>query len=62
VLRRDRVRQVQERLHAAGFKPGAIDGAMGAQTREALRQFQTTKGLRATGGLDEQTLEALGVR
>ena len=62
VLRRDRVRQVQERLHAAGFKPGAIDGAMGAQTHEALRQFQTTKGLLATGGLDEQTLEALGVR
>jgi hypothetical protein len=60
--RRDRVRPVQERLHAAGFKPGAIDGTMGAQTREALRQFQTTQGLLATGGLDAQTLEALGVR
>jgi hypothetical protein len=56
------VRQVQERLQAAGFNPGAIDGAMGRQTRDALRWFQNTKGLLATGEPDEKTLEALGVR
>lgn len=56
------IRQVQERLQAAGFNPGAIDGAMGRQTRDALRWFQNTKGLLATGEPDEKTLEALGVR
>ena len=60
--RRDLIRQVQERLHTLGFKSGAIDGTLGPQTRNALRLFQNTKGLRATGELDEKTLEALGVR
>ena len=56
------IRQVQERLQAEGFNPGTIDGAMGPQTRDALRWFQNTKGLLATGELDEKTLDALGVR
>jgi len=60
--RHDLIRQVQERLKAVGFNPGAIDGAMGPQTRDALRWFQNAKGLRATGELDEVTLDALGVR
>ncbi len=61
-LRRDLIREVQERLQAAGFHPGTIDGSMGPQTRNALRWFQNTKGLLATGELDEKTLDALGVR
>jgi hypothetical protein len=60
--RRDLVRQVQERLQAVGFKPGAVDGTLGPQTREALRWFQNTKGLISTGEIDEKTLDALGVR
>src|SRR5712691_10828758 len=61
-LRRDLIRAAQERLQAAGFHPGSIDGSMGPQTRNALRWFQNTKGLPATGELDEKTLNALGVR
>jgi peptidoglycan hydrolase-like protein with peptidoglycan-binding domain len=60
--RRDLVRQVQERLQTVGFNPGTIDGAMGSQTQQALRWFQNAQGLRATGDLDEPTLNALGVR
>ncbi len=60
--RRDLVRQVQERLHTAGFKPGAVDGTVGPQTRDALRWFQNTKGLISTGEIDEKTLDALGMR
>lgn len=60
--RRDLVRQVQERLLIVGYNPGSIDGAMGPQTRDALRWFQNTKGLRSTGDLDEPTLNALGIR
>lgn len=60
--RRDLVRQVQERLQTGGFDPGTLDGAMGAQTQQALRLFQSTQGLRVTGDLDEPTLKALGIR
>src|SRR2546426_8118979 len=60
--RRDLIRQVQERLQNVGFNPGTIDGALGPQTQQALRWFQNAQGLRATGDLDELTLNALGVR
>jgi hypothetical protein len=60
--RRDVIRQVQQRLQAVGYNPGTVDGAMGPQTRDALRWFQNTKGLRPTGEPDEATLDALGVR
>jgi len=59
---RARMRQVQERLQAAGFAPGPLDGRLGPQTRTALRQYQQRKGLRVTGTLDTQTLEALRIR
>ncbi len=55
------IRQVQERLQAAGFTPGAMDGALGPQTRNALRLFQNAKGLPPTGEFDEKTLNTLGV-
>jgi Putative peptidoglycan binding domain len=59
--RRDLIRPVQERLQTVGFNPGTIDGTMGPQTRDALRGFQNTKGIRPTGEPDEATLDALGV-
>ena len=56
-----RVQQAQARLKAAGFDPGPPDGTLGPKTREALRQYQRTKGLPTTGELDAQTLDALHV-
>ena len=54
-----RVQQAQARLKAAGFDPGPPDGTLGPKTREALRRYQRTKGLPATGELDDKTLDAL---
>jgi hypothetical protein len=57
-----RVQQAQARLKAAGFDPGPPDGTLGPKTRDALRRYQRTKGLQATGELDAQTLDALQLR
>jgi lipoprotein-anchoring transpeptidase ErfK/SrfK len=51
---------VQVALDRLGFSPGVIDGAMGQQTRKALRGFQEANGLEITGQLDEDTRAALG--
>jgi len=54
-------REVQEALKAKGNDPGPIDGRMGPKTRAALKAFQESNGLKATGQLDNQTAEKLGV-
>lgn len=64
VAQSDPVRRAQERLDALGLAPGPIDGVMGPQTRDALRAFQRSRQLPASGELDWQTRLALdaGVR
>jgi peptidoglycan hydrolase-like protein with peptidoglycan-binding domain len=54
-----RVGQAQERLKAAGFDPGFIDGVLGPRTKEALRRYQASQRLPTTGVLDEATRQAL---
>jgi hypothetical protein len=54
-----RLGQAQERLKAAGFNPGSIDGVLGPRTREALRRYQASLGLSTTGILDDTTRQAL---
>lgn len=54
-------REVQEALKAKGNDPGPIDGRMGRKTRAALKAFQEANNLKATGRLDSQTAEKLGV-
>ena len=61
VQRGKQVRQLQARLKAAGFAPGHVDGVLGPQTRQALRQFQKAKGLNPTGEVSAPTLKALGL-
>jgi membrane-bound lytic murein transglycosylase B len=55
------VKKLQEALKAKGHDPGPIDGILGAKTRAALKAFQEASGLKATGRLDDQTAEKLGV-
>jgi peptidoglycan hydrolase-like protein with peptidoglycan-binding domain len=55
------VRQVQEALKDKGHDPGPIDGVMGSQTKQALREFQKANGLKQTGTLDSQTKEKLNI-
>ena len=55
------VRQAQERLMSEGFNPGAVDGKLGQQTQQGLKDFQQSKGLEPSGQLDSQTIAALGL-
>ncbi|MBL8955808.1 MAG: peptidoglycan-binding protein [Myxococcaceae bacterium] len=48
------VEQLQERLRAAGFEPGA-SGVFDAKTEEAVRQYQQAKGLSVDGVVGQQT-------
>ena len=52
-------RALQRRLAAAGFNPGAPDGMFGPSTRAAIRSWQASHGLSATGYLDAGLAEAL---
>ncbi|MFZ1413742.1 MAG: peptidoglycan-binding domain-containing protein [Defluviicoccus sp.] len=45
------VREVQHALTASGFDSGPADGLMGSQTRRAIRDFQLSRGEKATGVL-----------
>jgi Putative peptidoglycan binding domain len=54
-----RIGQAQERLKAAGFDPGYIDGVLGVRTMDALRRYQASQGLPVTGQLDEATRRVL---
>jgi peptidoglycan hydrolase-like protein with peptidoglycan-binding domain len=55
------IKKVQETLRDKGYDPGPIDGVMGSQTREALRQYQKAENLPVTGHLDGGTAGKLGV-
>jgi N-acetylmuramoyl-L-alanine amidase len=50
---------VQARLHNLGYKCDSVDGDLNEQTKAALRQFQTSVGLKATGVIDAATRSKL---
>lgn len=54
-----KVLAAQVMLDRAGFSPGEIDAAAGQTLRKAIGAFQKSRGLRATGQLDDQTLQRL---
>jgi hypothetical protein len=56
------VTAIQEQLAQQGYYRGEIDGIFGAETRRAIVRYQSDQGLRATGNLNEDTLQALGLR
>jgi hypothetical protein len=58
----DKVVEVQVGLVNHGISPGSIDGLLGAQTRAAVRAFQESQSLPATGNLDDATLAPPGNR
>lgn len=55
------IMRVQAALYSKGYDPGAIDGVLSAQTKQALRKFQTSRGLPASAKMTTATLNALGV-
>lgn len=60
-MSRAEVRQAQEKLNDMGFHAGHVDGILGPNTKAALRSFQQSKGLEATGQLNQETMTALGL-
>lgn len=50
---------LQSRLTSHGFACGLIDGEIGPKTLHALRNFQKSKGLPASGKADQPTIDAL---
>lgn len=55
------IRSVQQALNDRGYNAGPVDGNYGTATQDAVRRFQQTAGLPATGELGRPTLTALGV-
>jgi peptidoglycan hydrolase-like protein with peptidoglycan-binding domain len=54
------VRALQEALLAAGFRvPGGADGIFGPATANAVKAFQTARGLPVSGRVDQATAAAL---
>jgi hypothetical protein len=58
-LNRSQVQEMQRILTEKGYDPGDADGYIGTETQEAIREFQRSEGLAATGNPNEQTLRAL---
>ena len=52
-------REIQQALKNAGFYQGTLDGRIGSQTREAVKEFQRTYGLNADGVVGRKTWEKL---
>ncbi|MEM9839933.1 MAG: DUF1036 domain-containing protein [Pseudomonadota bacterium] len=50
---------VQRLLSDVGFEIGKIDGALGATTKSALRQYRRTRGLGQDGVVDNDVIDAL---
>ena len=61
-LSRNDVLKLQSALNAEGFDAGLPDGILGPNTRSAIRQYQSRKGLIADGFPGPELLEQLGVQ
>lgn len=59
VLSLAKMKQLQRKLAARGYNVGAIDGILGAGTRDAVRQEQERLGLPADGWPTEELLQSI---
>jgi len=59
-LSRHQMEKIQELLVDRGYDPGPVDGVLGSQTRQAIKEFQRTAQLPADGYPTPELLEVLG--
>jgi peptidoglycan hydrolase-like protein with peptidoglycan-binding domain len=57
----DAVAEVQRVLADLGVYRGAADGVWGPDSQDALEEFQRTRGLQATGELNQATVATMGL-
>ena len=55
------IKKIQRKLNKMGFKCGKANGVMNTKTKNALKKFKKTKGLRANSIIDKSTLKALRI-
>jgi peptidoglycan hydrolase-like protein with peptidoglycan-binding domain len=53
------VKDVQRQLSARGYRPGAVDGRLSAETVAALRAFEADQGMMPKGRISVTVLERL---
>lgn len=53
------IREIQAALKAHGFDPGPLDGIYGNRSKQAVRDFQRSRGLRVDAIVGPKTLAAL---
>ena len=53
------IREIQLKLYDLNYDPGRIDGVMNPATRNAIREWQQTAGLTATGTMTDDHLKRL---
>jgi peptidoglycan hydrolase-like protein with peptidoglycan-binding domain len=58
-LNHQQVKEMQKLLNERGFEAGPVDGIIGPKTTKAVREYQESRGLVATGNPDEETLKEL---
>jgi hypothetical protein len=56
------IREAQRALNKMGFDAGSVDGVWGPNTAAAIRNFQQSRGIEATGRLNDRTMEELGIQ
>ena len=54
-----KIRRVQQALTDLGYKPGVVDGLSGPATTNAIKAYQTDKGLPVTGVLNKELQASL---
>jgi peptidoglycan hydrolase-like protein with peptidoglycan-binding domain len=58
---KEQINQAQSLLKSKGFYAGELIGKLDEATREGLRKYQQSEGLRITGTLNKITLEKMNI-
>lgn len=60
-LGREAIIETQKLLNQIGYTAGPADGVLGAQTREAIREFQSGNAMKVTGAVSTALLDKLRI-
>ena len=58
---KEQIKQAQAMLKDRGFYSGEQTAKLDQATRDGLKQYQKTEGLKSTGTLNKSTLEKMGI-